>query len=84
MIAVKINIFYKTILFNSPKIHVSSTIARVPAIGLIKWSRPKGLKVCSYVKKSVLNSKIDVLQKSAGTQMCYGSHNTPGRGYFSK
>ena len=27
------------------------TIVREPAILLIKWLRPKGLKVCSYVEK---------------------------------
>ena len=26
-------------------------IVREPMIGLIKWLRPKGLKVCSYVEK---------------------------------
>ena len=26
-------------------------LVREPAIGLIMWSRPKGLKVCSYVGK---------------------------------
>ena len=26
-------------------------VAREPIIGLIKWLRPKGLKVCSYVEK---------------------------------
>ena len=26
-------------------------IVREPVIGLIKWLRPKGLKVCSYVEK---------------------------------
>ena len=26
-------------------------LVREPAIGLIKWLRPKGLKVCSYVEK---------------------------------
>ena len=26
-------------------------LAREPVIGLIKWLRPKGLKVCSYVEK---------------------------------
>ena len=30
-------------------------------IGLIKWFKPKGLKVCSYVE-SVLNSKIKLLK----------------------
>ena len=28
-------------------------IVREPVIGLIKWLRPKGLKVCSYVEKCV-------------------------------
>ena len=26
-------------------------VVQEPVIGLIKWLRPKGLKVCSYVKK---------------------------------
>ena len=26
-------------------------LVREPAVGLIKWLRPKGLKVCSYVEK---------------------------------
>ena len=26
-------------------------MVREPVIGLIKWLRPKGLKVCSYVEK---------------------------------
>ena len=26
-------------------------LVREPVIGLIKWLRPKGLKVCSYVEK---------------------------------
>ena len=30
---------------------VTSIIVRVPIIGLIKWLRSKGLKVCSYVEK---------------------------------
>ena len=53
-------------------------LVREPAILLIKWLRPKGLKVCSYVKKSMLNSKIKLLKKSAGTQKCYAQQNTPG------
>ena len=33
-------------------VYISNTkIDRQPAIGLIKWLRPKGLKVCSYVGK---------------------------------
>ena len=30
---------------------IMKIIVREPAIGLIKWLRPKGLKVCSYVEK---------------------------------
>ena len=57
-------------------------IVQEPAILLIKWLRPKGLKVCSYVE-SMLNSKIKLLKKSAGTQKCYARRNTPGVGNFS-
>ena len=58
-------------------------IVREPVIGLIKWLRPKGLKVCSYVE-SVLNSEIKLLKKSAGTQKCYAHRNTPGVCNISK
>ena len=30
---------------------VNTYFVREPIIGLIKWLRPKGLKVCSYVEK---------------------------------
>ena len=30
------------------------------------------------MQKSVLNSKIKLLKKSAGTQKCYARRNTPG------
>ena len=43
-------------------------IVREPAIGLIKWLRPKGLKVCYYVEKSA-KFKNHTLKKSAGTQV---------------
>ena len=47
-------------------------IVREPAILLIKWLRPKGLKVCSYVER-MLNSKI-TLKKigmvTMATQLC--------------
>ena len=46
-------------------------------IGLIKWLRPKGLKVCSYVKKCA-EFKNQTLKKSAGTQKFYAQRNTPG------
>ena len=42
-------------------------LVQEPAILLIKWLRPKGLKVCSYVEKQ-LNSKIKLLKKSAGNK----------------
>ena len=29
----------------------AQNVARAPVVGLIKWLRPKDLKVCSYVKK---------------------------------
>ena len=51
-------------------------------IGLIKWSRPKGLKVCSYVEKCA-EFKNKTLKKSAGTQKRYVQRNTPGVGSFS-
>ena len=50
-------------------IHIN-VLVREPVIGLIKWLRPKGLKLFSYVE-CVLNSKIKLLKKSAGTQKCY-------------
>ena len=55
----------------------SQIIVREPAIGLIKWLRPKGLKVYSYVEKCT-EFKIQTLKTSAGTQKCYVQRNTPG------
>ena len=52
-------------------------VVREPVIGLIKWLRPKGLKVCSYVEKCA-EFKNQTLKKSAGTQKCYTQRNTPG------
>ena len=57
-------------------------IVREPAILLIKWLRPKGLKVCTYVEKYA-ELKIKLLKKSAGTQKCYEQPNTQGVGNFS-
>ena len=45
-------------------------LVREPAILLIKWLRPKGLKVCSYVE-NYAELKNQILKKSAGTQKCY-------------
>ena len=57
-------------------------IVREPVIGLIKWLRPKGLKVCSYVEKNA-EFKNQTLKKSAGAQKCYAQRNTSGVGNFS-
>ena len=51
-------------------------IVREPVIGLIKWLRPKGLKVCSYVEKCA-ELKNQTLKKTAGTKKCYAQRNTP-------
>ena len=48
-----------------------------PTLGLIKWLRPKGLKVCSYVEECA-KFKNQTLKKSAVTQKCYVQWNTPG------
>ena len=48
-------------------------------IDLIKWLRPKGLKVCSYVEKCA-----EFKKKSAGTRKCYAQRNTPGLDNISK
>ena len=53
------------------------SIVQEPAIGLIKWLRPKGLKLCSYVEKCA-ECKNQTLKKSACTQKCYVQRNTPG------
>ena len=57
-------------------------LVREPAILLIKWLRPKGLKVCSYVKKYA-EFKNQTLKKTAGTQNCYVQRNTPRVGKIS-
>ena len=49
---------------------------------LIKWMRPKGVKVCSYVEKYA-ELKNQTLKKSACTQKCYAQWNTPWVGNFS-
>ena len=52
-------------------------VVREPVIGLIKWLRPKGLKVFSYVEKCA-EFKNQTLKKSAGTQKCYAHGIPPG------
>ena len=61
----------------------ASIIVQEPVLGLIKWLRPKGLKVCSYVEKCA-ELKKQTLKKSAGTQKCYAQRNTPGMCNISK
>ena len=58
------------------------TLAREPAVGLIKWLRPKVLKVCSYLEKCA-KFKNQTVKKSAGTQKRYAPRNTPGVGTIS-
>ena len=61
---------------------VNISIVREPAILLIKWLRPKGLKVCSYVEKYA-EFKNQTVKKSAGTQKSYAQRSNPGEGNFS-
>ena len=60
----------------------AAVIVQEPLIGLIKWLRPKGLKVRSYVEKYD-KFKNQTLKKSAGTQKSYAQRNTPEVGNFS-
>ena len=50
--------------------------------GLIKWLRPKGLKVCSYAEKCA-EFKTQTLKKSAGTQNAMRNGIPRGVGNFS-
>ena len=59
-----------------------SIVVQEPIIGLIKWLRPKGLKVRSYVEKCA-EFKIKLLKQSACTQKCYVQRNTPRVGDIS-
>ena len=60
------------------RVRRANHLVQEPAIGLIKWFRPKGLKVCSYVEKCAEFKNL-TLKKSAGTQKCYVQRNTPGK-----
>ena len=61
-----------SILVLSVRHHIM--LVREPVIGLIKWLRPKGLKVSSYVEKFA-EFKNKLLKKSADTQKCYPHPN---------
>ena len=50
---------------------------REPVIGLIKWLRPKDLKVYSYVEKCA-EFKNQTLKKSAGTHFAIRNGISPG------
>ena len=52
------------------KAEPGTLIVQEPVIGLIKWLRPKGSKVCSYVEKCA-EFKNQTLKKSTGTQTEY-------------
>ena len=58
-------------------------LVRDPVIGLIKWLRPKGLKVYSYVEKCAKFKHL-TLKKSSGTQKFYAQRNAPGVCNISK
>ena len=60
-----------------------AVLVQEPVIGLIKWLRPKGLKVCSYVERCA-KFKNQTLKKLAGTQKCYAQRNAPGVFNISK
>ena len=66
--------YYKATVVSQPHRHV---LVREPAIGLLKWLRPKDLKVCYYVEKCA-EFKNQTLKNLAGTQKCYAQRNTPG------
>ena len=55
---------------------VNDLVVREPAVGLIMWLRPKGLKVYSYTEKYA-EFKNQSLKKSVGTQSCYAQRNPP-------
>ena len=52
-------------------------LVREPAIPLIKWLRPKGLKVEKYA-----DFKYQTLKKSAGTQMLCATEYPGGRQFL--
>ena len=56
---------------------------REPAIGLIKWLRPKGLKMCSYVEKCA-EFKNQTLTKIGSYSKVLCSTEYPGVGNVSK
>ena len=58
-------------------------LVREPAILLIKWLRPKGLKMCSYVEKYA-KFKNQTLKNRLVHKKCYAQRNTSGVGNFSK
>ena len=49
--SVSTNVNISPHIANTEPIRYSVKAALEPVIGLIKWLRPKGLKVCSYVEK---------------------------------
>ena len=60
----------------------SLPLVREPAILLIKWLRPKGLKVCSYVEKYA-EFKIQTLEKIGWyTKMLCAGEYPRGRQFF--
>ena len=58
-------------------------IVQEPVIGLIKWLRPKGVKVCSYVEKCA-KFKNQTLKKIGLYIKILCAMEYPGVGIFSK
>ena len=75
-----LNILNIGVVFNLMSLKL---LFREPVIGLIKWLRSKGLKVCSYAEKCA-KFKNQTLKKLAGTQKYYAQRNTPGVCNISK
>ena len=58
-------------------------VVREPAIPLIKWLRPKGLKVCSYVEKYAEFKNQNLIKIGWYTKMLCATEY-PGRTQFLK
>ena len=57
-------------------------LVREPTIGLIKWLRPKGLKVCFYVEKCAEFTKQTLKNGGWYTNVLCATEYPRGRQYF--
>ena len=58
-------------------------LVREPAIGLIKWLRPKGLKVCSYIEKCAEIKNQTLKKFSWYTKVLCATEYSRGRQYYT-